>query len=131
VSVVVARKKKISEENILPIDADVRSRKPLPLGHASFISHLFLLHLETSLVSVRTLFWCCILASFCSSQQPMAPKGPYKLCTVNTAPERAKLVVGRFIENVKEIYTINHVENVESMSSQLLSLYNNRDATKG
>jgi hypothetical protein len=49
----------------------------------------------------------------------MAQKGPYKLCTVNTAPERAKLVVGRFIENVKEIYTINHVENVESMSSQL------------
>jgi len=47
----------------------------------------------------------------------MAPKGPYKLCTVNTAPQRAKLVVGRFVEDVKDIYTIVHVENVESMFS--------------
>lgn len=44
----------------------------------------------------------------------MAPKGPYKLCTVNTVPERAKLVVGRFIENVKEAYIIIHVENASS-----------------
>ncbi|KAN0119966.1 hypothetical protein V8E51_002174 [Hyaloscypha variabilis] len=41
----------------------------------------------------------------------MAPKGPYKLCTVNTVPERAKLVVGRFIESVKESYIIIYVEN--------------------
>jgi hypothetical protein len=45
----------------------------------------------------------------------MAPKGPYNLCTVNTVPERAKLVVGRFIEGVKETYTITHVANAESM----------------
>ncbi|KAE9380585.1 hypothetical protein N431DRAFT_324199 [Stipitochalara longipes BDJ] len=41
----------------------------------------------------------------------MAPKGPYMLCTVNKVPERAKLVVGRFIENVKENYIINHIGN--------------------
>jgi hypothetical protein len=46
----------------------------------------------------------------------MPPKGPYKLCTVNTAPERAKRVVGRFIEDAKESYTISHLENVESTS---------------
>jgi hypothetical protein len=45
----------------------------------------------------------------------MAPKGPYKLCTVNKIPERAKLVVGRFIEGVKDTYMINHVENAERM----------------
>jgi len=43
----------------------------------------------------------------------MAPKGPYKLCTVNTAPERAKRLVGRVVEDVKEDYTILHVENAE------------------
>lgn len=45
----------------------------------------------------------------------MAPKGPYKLCTVNTAPERAKRLVVRVVEDVKEDYTILHVENAESM----------------
>ena len=45
----------------------------------------------------------------------MAPKGSYKLCTVNTAPDRAKRLVGRVIEDVKEEYTILHVENAESM----------------
>jgi hypothetical protein len=61
----------------------------------------------------------------------MAPKGPYKLCTVNTAPQRAKLVVGRFVEDVKDIYTIVHVENVESMFSCPSSLYGKQDVTRG
>jgi hypothetical protein len=43
-----------------------------------------------------------------------APKGPYKLVTVNTAPERAKRLIGRVVENVKERYTIEHVQNCES-----------------
>jgi hypothetical protein len=46
----------------------------------------------------------------------MSPKGPYKLCTVNTAPERAKRLVGRFVEDVKANYTIIHLDNVESTS---------------
>jgi hypothetical protein len=45
----------------------------------------------------------------------MPPKGPYTLCTVNTAPERAKRLVGRLVEDVKDTYIIRHVENAESM----------------
>jgi len=43
----------------------------------------------------------------------MAPKGPYRLCTVNTVPDRAKRLVGRLVEDVKETYTIDHVENAQ------------------
>lgn len=45
----------------------------------------------------------------------MAPKGPYKLCTVNTAPDRAKRLIGRVVEDVKEEYIIDYAENCESM----------------
>jgi hypothetical protein len=38
----------------------------------------------------------------------------YRLVTVNTAPERAKRVVGRIISDVKDRYNIIHVANVES-----------------
>ncbi|KAK9357175.1 hypothetical protein V1504DRAFT_108045 [Lipomyces starkeyi] len=48
------------------------------------------------------------------SRSTMAPKGPYKLCTVNTAPERAKRLAGRVVEDVKEEYTILYVENAET-----------------
>lgn len=44
----------------------------------------------------------------------MAPKGPYKLCTVNKVPARAKILIGRVVEDVKEEYTINYVANAES-----------------
>lgn len=47
----------------------------------------------------------------------MAPKGPYKLVTVNTAPERAKRLIGRVVEDLKDQYTIQHVANCESMSA--------------
>ena len=43
----------------------------------------------------------------------MAPKGPYTLCTVNTAPERAKRLIGRVVEDVKEEYTIDYLQNAE------------------
>ncbi|CCF38624.1 hypothetical protein CH063_09670 [Colletotrichum higginsianum] len=45
----------------------------------------------------------------------MAPKGPYKLVTVNTAPERAKRLVGRVVEELKDSYTIVHVANCEKI----------------
>ncbi|KAK1997135.1 hypothetical protein LX36DRAFT_657912 [Colletotrichum falcatum] len=45
----------------------------------------------------------------------MAPKGPYKLVTVNTAPERAKRLVGRVVEELKDRYTIQHVANCDKM----------------
>ncbi|EMC96214.1 hypothetical protein BAUCODRAFT_467052 [Baudoinia panamericana UAMH 10762] len=42
------------------------------------------------------------------------PQGPYKLVTVNNAPERAYRLVGRIVEDVKDKYTIIHAGNAES-----------------
>lgn len=46
----------------------------------------------------------------------MAPSasGPYKLVTVNTAPERAKRIIGQLVEALKEEYEIDYVQNCES-----------------
>lgn len=43
-----------------------------------------------------------------------APKGPFRLVTVNTAPERAKRLIGRVVEALSDRYTIIHVANCES-----------------
>lgn len=43
------------------------------------------------------------------------PLGPFKLVTVNKAPERAKRLVGRVVEDVKGEYTIIHAANAESI----------------
>ncbi len=43
----------------------------------------------------------------------MAPLGPYKLVTVNTAPARAKLLIGRVVEDVKDQWTIDYLANAE------------------
>lgn len=45
-----------------------------------------------------------------------APKGPFKLVTVNTAPERARRLIGRVAEALKDRYIIEHVDNAESKS---------------
>ncbi|PNS20072.1 hypothetical protein CAC42_5522 [Sphaceloma murrayae] len=42
------------------------------------------------------------------------PLGPYKLVTVNNAPERAKRLCGRVIDDVKDSYTIIHSGNADS-----------------
>jgi hypothetical protein len=47
------------------------------------------------------------------------PLGPFKLVTVNTAPERAYRLIGRVVENVKDKYTIIHAGNADSRSSDL------------
>ncbi|KAK8100129.1 uncharacterized protein PG998_008481 [Apiospora kogelbergensis] len=44
----------------------------------------------------------------------MAPKGPYKLVTVNTAPERAQVLIGRVAEALKDRYMIDYVANCTS-----------------
>ncbi|KAJ5865053.1 uncharacterized protein N7529_006969 [Penicillium soppii] len=44
-----------------------------------------------------------------------APKGPFHLVTVNTAPERAKRLIGRLVEALKDQYTIIHVDNCEKI----------------
>ncbi|KAK5221265.1 hypothetical protein LTR96_005174 [Exophiala xenobiotica] len=47
----------------------------------------------------------------------MSPKGPYKLVTVNTAPERAKRLIGRVVEALKDQYTIQHMANCETIDA--------------
>lgn len=42
------------------------------------------------------------------------PKGPYRLVTVNNAPERAKLLIGRVTSDLKDRYTIDYVGNCTS-----------------
>jgi len=37
----------------------------------------------------------------------------YRLVSVNTAPERAKRILGRVIEEVKGTYDIEHVANID------------------
>ncbi|KAJ5670754.1 uncharacterized protein N7477_006117 [Penicillium maclennaniae] len=46
----------------------------------------------------------------------MSPKGPFRLVTVNTAPERAKRLIGRVAEALSDRYTIEHVANCESIA---------------
>jgi hypothetical protein len=43
------------------------------------------------------------------------PSGPYRLVTVNNAPERAKRLIGRVVESLKDHYTIIHVANCDSL----------------
>ncbi|KAF2101522.1 hypothetical protein NA57DRAFT_35747 [Rhizodiscina lignyota] len=43
------------------------------------------------------------------------PLGPFKLVSVNTVPERAKRLIGRMVEDVKEKYIIIHVANAEKL----------------
>ncbi|KAH7226039.1 hypothetical protein B0J15DRAFT_411413 [Fusarium solani] len=38
-------------------------------------------------------------------------RGPFRLVTVNTAPERAKLLIGRMIEALEGEYEIIHLDN--------------------
>ena len=44
-----------------------------------------------------------------------SPAGPYRLVTVNNAPERAKRLIGRVVENLKDRYTIIHVANCDAL----------------
>ncbi|OAL48258.1 hypothetical protein IQ07DRAFT_513709 [Pyrenochaeta sp. DS3sAY3a] len=46
---------------------------------------------------------------------PQTRQVPFRLVTVNTAPERAKLVVGRMIEGLKDRYDIEHVANCSTI----------------
>jgi hypothetical protein len=50
------------------------------------------------------------------------PRGPYKLVSVNTSPERAKRLIARIIQDVKEKYVLVHSANADSefYSSDLL-----------
>ncbi|KAL1841828.1 hypothetical protein VTJ49DRAFT_6505 [Mycothermus thermophilus] len=45
----------------------------------------------------------------------MTPTGPFKLVTVNTAPDRARRLIGRVVEDVRDRYTIIHAANAASI----------------
>jgi hypothetical protein len=45
----------------------------------------------------------------------MGPTGPFNLVTVNTAPDRARRLIGRVVEDVKGQYTIIHAANAASI----------------
>jgi hypothetical protein len=45
-------------------------------------------------------------------------KGPFRLITVNTAPERAQRLIGRLVDALKEDYEIIHVDNCQSTTSR-------------
>lgn len=62
-----------------------------------------------------TVFTTILLNRILHYRKMSTPKGPFTLVTVNTAPERAKRLIGRLIEALKDRYTITHVDNCESM----------------
>ncbi|KAF4332798.1 hypothetical protein FBEOM_13396 [Fusarium beomiforme] len=45
----------------------------------------------------------------------MTSQGPWRLVTVNTAPERAKLLIGRVADALRDRYDIQHVANCTSI----------------
>ncbi|CAK7207029.1 hypothetical protein SEUCBS139899_009837 [Sporothrix eucalyptigena] len=45
----------------------------------------------------------------------MCERTQWRLVTVNTAPERAKRLIGRMIEALKDRYDIKHVDNCENL----------------
>ncbi|KAL2023982.1 hypothetical protein VTK56DRAFT_217 [Thermocarpiscus australiensis] len=44
------------------------------------------------------------------------PAGPFRLVTLNTAPERAQRLIGRVVEDVKDKFTIIHAANAASIA---------------
>jgi hypothetical protein len=58
------------------------------------------------------------------------PKGPFRLVTVNTAPERAKKLIGRVVEDLKESYTIQHIANCASRRCRIPRFLEPIKATK-
>ncbi|KAH7408650.1 hypothetical protein DE146DRAFT_786069 [Phaeosphaeria sp. MPI-PUGE-AT-0046c] len=49
-------------------------------------------------------------------------KGPFRLVTVNTAPERAKVLIGRMIDALQKRYEIEHVANCSAIEEVALAV---------
>ncbi|KAK3318611.1 hypothetical protein B0H66DRAFT_244984 [Apodospora peruviana] len=54
------------------------------------------------------------------------PSGPYRLVTVNTAPDRAKRLIGRVVEDLKDKYTIIHAANVTAIEEVQKAVEDNK-----
>ncbi|KAF2106951.1 hypothetical protein BDV96DRAFT_506956 [Lophiotrema nucula] len=50
-----------------------------------------------------------------TTQTTSQRKGPFILVTVNTAPDRAKKLIGRLIEGLKDRYDITYIANCETI----------------
>ncbi|EPT02973.1 hypothetical protein FOMPIDRAFT_1117124 [Fomitopsis schrenkii] len=50
----------------------------------------------------------------------------YKLMSVNTVPERAKRLIGRVVEEVKDRWTIQYIANAEKIEEVLPTLERER-----
>ncbi|KAL1890760.1 hypothetical protein Sste5346_008085 [Sporothrix stenoceras] len=48
-----------------------------------------------------------------------AERTQWRLVTVNTAPERAKRLIGRMVEALKDQYDIQHVDNCDNLDQVL------------
>lgn len=51
------------------------------------------------------------------------PSGPYRLLTVNTAPDRAQRLIGRIVADLKDQYSIEHIKNIETKNLHLDSFF--------
>ncbi|KAJ0131518.1 Uncharacterized protein HZ326_25033 [Fusarium oxysporum f. sp. albedinis] len=52
-----------------------------------------------------------------------AQRPHFRLVTVNTSPERARRLIGRMIEALKDDYKITHVDNCSSIDQVLPKVY--------
>lgn len=97
---------------------DFNKTRPEPPSNISVLNFIHIVHPYISPVFSVTI---AIMSG------PKYPLGPYKLVTVNNAPERAKRLIGRVVEAVKDKYTIIHSANIDSKSSPSLvvSVYPN------
>ena len=85
--------------------------RPLPISFTKILKSSFECFDQSSCVLTKVE---CSRFYHIPQSRNMAPKGPYRLCTVSTAPERAKGLIGRVVEDVKEEYTIHNLQNMES-----------------
>lgn len=56
------------------------------------------------------------------------PKGPYRLVTVNNAPERARRLIARLVTALQDRYTIIHLDNCESNQIKIPHAYSSLHA---
>jgi hypothetical protein len=67
-------------------------------------------HLPRTIQFLSHIHWVVIVLLTMS----LTRKSPFRLVTVNTAPERAKRLISRMIEALQDRYEIEHVANCSS-----------------
>ncbi|KAF5137956.1 hypothetical protein E5D57_001775 [Metarhizium anisopliae] len=57
--------------------------------------------------------------------------GPFRLVTVNNAPERAKYVIGRVIDGLKDRYEIEYVGNCDGIDKMGINNFDSVALVRG